>query len=94
VARPEGIVLFSSYADAFWPHRLQWFQVQAADGLLGEIDYSATRDGEIVCKDGFRSNALGVREFTKLCGRFGIEPTFTEVDESSLFCEISARGAV
>ena len=91
VVRPEGRVLFSTYADAFWPHRLEWFSMQAAEGLVGEIDYSRTRRGEIVCKDGFRSAALGVNQFTKLCGQLGVQSMLTEVDESSLFCEITSR---
>ena len=42
VTRPGGRVLFSSYAEAFWDHRLAWFRLQAREGLLGEIDEAAT----------------------------------------------------
>ncbi|KPJ72342.1 hypothetical protein AMJ52_06575, partial [candidate division TA06 bacterium DG_78] len=35
VAKPGGLVLFSSYSDKFWKHRLEWFQLQAEAGLLG-----------------------------------------------------------
>ena len=94
VARPGGLVLFSTYAAAFWPHRLQWFELQAAEGLVGEIDYSATRPGEIVCKDGFRSGTLGVPELTQVCRDVGVQPAFVEVDESSVFCELRSAGAV
>ena len=53
--RPGGRLLFSTYADRFWPERLAWFEAQAAAGLLGAIDRAASRDGVIVCRDGFRA---------------------------------------
>ncbi len=87
-ARP-GRVLFSSYAAAFWPDRLDWFQRQAAAGLLGEIDVAATGDGVIVCKDGFRATTVGPAEFARLAAELGQPWTLTEVDQSSLFCEIA-----
>jgi 2-polyprenyl-6-hydroxyphenyl methylase/3-demethylubiquinone-9 3-methyltransferase len=93
VTRPGGRLLFSSYSETFWPHRLLWFEQQAEEGLLGEIDYSATSRGEIVCKDGFRSRTLGAKEFTQLCGQLGAQPMIVEVDESSVFCEIAAPSA-
>jgi SAM-dependent methyltransferase len=65
VTSAGGCVLFSTYSDALWPERLEWFEAQAAEGLVGEIDYAATQPGEIVCKDGFRSGTLSVSEFTK-----------------------------
>jgi SAM-dependent methyltransferase len=93
VTRPGGKLVFSSYSETFWPHRLQWFELQAADGLVGEIDYSQTRPGEIVCRDGFRSATLSVDDFVKVCRQLGVEPTVTEVDESSVFCEVTRAGA-
>ena len=39
VAKPGGIVLFSSYSAKFWDARLEWFERQSEAGLLGEIDY-------------------------------------------------------
>lgn len=92
VVRPGGLVLFSSYADAFWPERLRWFELQAQDGLVGAIDYSATRRGEIVCADGFRSGTLSAVECSALCGSHG-QLRIVEVDESSVFYEMS-KGAV
>jgi len=94
VVRPGGLVLLSSYAESFWPHRLEWFELQSEEGLVGEIDHVATQPGEIVCKDGFRSGTFEVEHFTKLCEQVGAKPTLTEVDESSLFCEITARRPV
>ena len=55
VTREGGIVLLSSYSDEFWPDRLAWFEAQSAEGLVGPIDHAASRDGAIVCEDGFRS---------------------------------------
>lgn len=88
VARPGGSVLFSSYTDAFWPHRLHWFELQAEEGLLGQIDYGATTRGEIVCKDGFRSGTMGADDFVLLCAPLCPQPLIYEVDGSSLFCEM------
>ncbi len=88
VASPGGRVMFSSYSDKFWIHRLRWFELQAEQGLVGEIDYEATGGGVIVCKDGFRAGAMGDGEFRALCGRAGVGCSITEVDESSVFCEL------
>ena len=89
VTRPGGRVLLSSYAAKFWPHRLEWFRLQARHGLLGEIDEEATRDGRIVCKDGFTAGTISPDEFFALASGLDIQRiTLTEVDESSLFCEI------
>lgn len=88
VTRPSGRVLFSSYAERFWQHRLAWFELQAARGLVGEIDIDSTRDGVIVCKDGFRSGTMRSADFERLCREVGLAATITEVDGSSLFCEI------
>jgi 2-polyprenyl-6-hydroxyphenyl methylase/3-demethylubiquinone-9 3-methyltransferase len=90
VARPGGRVLFSSYAERFWPHRLRWFELQAAEGLLGEIDRARTGEGVIVCVDGFRAGTMSATRFRSLCAALGVTPKITEVDNSSLFCELVA----
>ncbi|MGB2988280.1 MAG: class I SAM-dependent methyltransferase [Phycisphaerae bacterium] len=90
VTRPGGTVLFSSYAERFWSARLEWFELQAKHGLIGEIDRAQTRGGVIVCKDGFKATTVGGDEFLALCSSLGIEPRIEEVDGSSLFCEIRA----
>jgi 2-polyprenyl-6-hydroxyphenyl methylase/3-demethylubiquinone-9 3-methyltransferase len=88
VLRPGGLLLLATYSDRFWPDRLAWFASQAAEGLLGPIDASATGDGMIVCKDGFRAGRLTPGDLRSLCSRLGVEGEITEVDGSSLFCEI------
>lgn len=88
VTRPGGRVLLSSYSDKFWDDRLEWFEMQAAEGLLGEIDYDATGDGVIVCKDGFRATTFRSDDFARLASELDLKYRIEEVDESSLFCEL------
>ncbi len=89
VTRPGGVLLFSTYADRFWPHRLAWFRTQAAAGLVGPIDDEASGNGVIVCADGFRAGRLTPGDWTRLCSKIGLDPRITEVDGSSLFCEVT-----
>jgi 2-polyprenyl-6-hydroxyphenyl methylase/3-demethylubiquinone-9 3-methyltransferase len=91
VAKAGGIVLFSSYSDKFWKQRVEWFELQSEAGLLGEIDYDRTRDGVIVCKDGFTATTVDAKHFRALTSDLNAEVRVAEVDESSLFCEISPR---
>lgn len=93
VARPGGRVLFSSYSERFWQHRLSWFELQAERGLVGEIDYGSTGHGLIVCKDGLRLDAMTSKGFKDLCESAGLACSIVEVDESSLFCEIDVPRA-
>jgi 2-polyprenyl-6-hydroxyphenyl methylase/3-demethylubiquinone-9 3-methyltransferase len=92
VAKPRGLVLLSSYAETFWAPRLKWFELQAAHGLLGEIDTSQTGHGVIVCKDGFRATTFRPADFHGLCASLSLVGRVTEVDASSLFCEIRVPG--
>jgi 2-polyprenyl-6-hydroxyphenyl methylase/3-demethylubiquinone-9 3-methyltransferase len=87
VCRSGGRILFSSYTKAFWLHRLAWFERQAAEGLLGEIDLEATGHGVIVCKDGFRAGFMGPADFRALWAGLGLIPEIIEVDGSATFCE-------
>lgn len=89
VTRPGGTVLLSSYSPRFWSDRLEWFELQAAHGLLGAIDRAATGDGVIVCQDGFRATTMSAGEFVRLAASLGVSGRITEVDGSSVFCEIS-----
>jgi len=88
VTKPGGRAVFSSYAAQFWPHRLAWFRIQADHGLIGPIDEQATGDGVIVCTDGFRAATVDRDEFRSLAARCGVTAIITEVDESSVFCEL------
>jgi 2-polyprenyl-6-hydroxyphenyl methylase/3-demethylubiquinone-9 3-methyltransferase len=90
VTRPGGRVLFSSYSERFWQCRLEWFRIQAAHHLLGEIDENATANGVIVCKDGFRATTVGPDEFEALTATLNLSANITEVAESAIFCEIFA----
>lgn len=87
MTRSGGLVMFSSYTPQFWQHRLEWFEIQSAHHLIGEIDYQATGNGTIVCKDGFRATTADKATLEKLANRVGVIPRITEVDGSSLFCE-------
>jgi ubiquinone/menaquinone biosynthesis C-methylase UbiE len=91
VCRPGGRILFSSYAPRFWAPRLEWFELQAEHGLIGEIDRESTGNGIIVCKDGFRAGCMSPEAFRALWKTLGMVPTITEVDGSSLFCEGDVR---
>jgi len=92
VARPGGAVIFSSYSGLIWEERLRWFEMQAAAGLIGAIDRERTGAGVIVCRDGFRSDALDEGGFAALCGKLGFDHEITTVDGSSVMCEIAAPG--
>ncbi|MCK4943094.1 MAG: class I SAM-dependent methyltransferase [Candidatus Aminicenantes bacterium] len=89
VTKPKGKVLFSTYSEKFWNHRLKWFQIQADAGLLGKIDYTKTGNGVIVCKDGFRATTMRKEQFIELTSEFDVNIEIVEVDQSSLFCEIT-----
>jgi 2-polyprenyl-6-hydroxyphenyl methylase/3-demethylubiquinone-9 3-methyltransferase len=88
VTRNGGKVLFSSYSDKFWDDRLEWFELQAQEGLLGEIDWDKTRDGTIVCKDGFKATTVSSTDFALLAAKLNLQALIEEVDESSIFCTI------
>jgi len=89
VVKPGGTVLFSSYSDKFWRHRLEWIELQSREGLLGEIDYERTGEGLIVCKDGFTATTVSPQRFLKLSEGLDADVRIVEVDESSIFCEIT-----
>jgi len=86
VLRPGGRLVLSSYAPGFWSQRLDWFERQAREGLVGEIDRDASGDGVIVCRDGFRAAALDGEGFMRLGEDLELVPEITEVDGSSVFC--------
>ncbi|KPL11433.1 hypothetical protein AMJ71_00980 [candidate division TA06 bacterium SM1_40] len=89
VTKPGGKVLLSSYSDKFWEDRLEWFELQSKAGLLGEIDPEMTGDGVIVCKDGFVATTVRPDDFLALAAGSDVTTEIVEVDESSIFCEIT-----
>lgn len=89
VTRLGGTALFSSYSDGFWEDRLRWFEIQSAHGIIGTIDYQATGNGIIVCKDGFRATTVNAAGFGNFARVLGLAPNILEVDCSSLFCELT-----
>jgi ubiquinone/menaquinone biosynthesis C-methylase UbiE len=89
VTKAGGLILYSSYSEKFWKHRLEWFKLQSTEGLIGEIDFEKTRDGRIVCKDGFTATTVLPEQFVKLTSSIrGIKVVIEEVDQSSIFCRI------
>lgn len=88
VVRPGGLLLFSSYSPKFWEHRLEWFRLQAEEGLIGEIDEDRTENGIIVCRDGLRLTFVGEDQFSKLFASEKTGVSIVEVDESSVFCRV------
>ena len=88
VTRQGGLLLFSSYSPKFWEHRLEWFHLQAEEGLIGEIDDSRTKEGVIYCKDGLKLTYVGKTQFLKLFSTEKTRVSVEEVDESSVFCTV------
>jgi len=88
VVKPGGLLLFSSYSYKIWDARLEWFEKQSDAGLLGKIDYEKTKDGIIVCEDGFSATTINESEFHNLMDGLDVEYNLVEIDKSSLFCKI------
>ncbi|TAK65163.1 MAG: class I SAM-dependent methyltransferase [Bacteroidetes bacterium] len=88
VTKPGGSLLFSSYSEKFWQYRLEWFQRQSDEGLLGEIDYERTKNGLIVCKDGFTATTVTGEQFLALAKDLPVESKIIEVDDSCIVCEM------
>lgn len=89
ITKPGGKILFSTYSDKFWKYRFNWFELQSELGLLGEIDYQKSKDGKIICKDGFKATTIQPKRFHSIIKGLNIDVKISEVDESSLFYEIS-----
>ncbi|SKC91800.1 class I SAM-dependent methyltransferase [Maledivibacter halophilus] len=86
-----GKVYFSTYSEKFWEYRLMWFKEQAKKGLLGEIDLDKTKDGIIVCKDGFKAITCTPKDLKTIGDLSGYEYQIQEVDESSVFLIIHKK---
>ena len=88
ITKPGGMMLFSSYSAKFWDYRREWFELQSKEGLLGEIDYEKTGNGRVVCKDGFTATTFTELDFKEIATKLNLNISLTEIDESSLFCEV------
>ncbi len=91
VTKKGGLVLFSSYSDQFWEERLNWFILQSRAGLIGEIDFSATGEGIIITKDGFKATTIRPVGFLTFISELEINLKIKEIDNSSIFYEILVR---
>lgn len=85
IVAPGGRAFFSTYSAKFWDWRVKWFEEQADKGLLGAIDYDKTKDGVIICKDGFRATTHTPEDYKKIGDECGYPYQIEEVDDSSLF---------
>ncbi|MDH4210172.1 MAG: class I SAM-dependent methyltransferase [candidate division WOR-3 bacterium] len=91
VVKENGKIFFSSYSPKIWADRLCWFELQAQEGLIGEIDLDKTRDGLIVCKDGFAATTVVPEQFRAIVKDLPVGIHIEEVDESSLFFVLTPR---
>jgi 2-polyprenyl-6-hydroxyphenyl methylase/3-demethylubiquinone-9 3-methyltransferase len=89
LVKPGGTALFSSYSQNFWDYRLDWFIRQSRAGLVGAIDYNKTKNGIIHCKDGFTATTFSEADFTDLCSDMFLLCKTHEIDNSSIFCEVT-----
>ena len=88
VTQAGGLVFFSSYSEKFWEDRLKWFKIQSEQNLIGKIDWENTRDGNLVCFDGFKATTFGRGDFESLMSHFDLPFKIYEINDSSLFCVI------
>ena len=86
-----GKVYFSTYSEKIWEYRLMWFKEQAEKGLLGELDLDKTKDGVIICKDGFKANTHTPKDLKMIGYLSGYEYQIQEIDESSVFLIIHKK---
>ncbi len=84
----DGKAYFSTYSEKFWEYRVMWFKEQAEKGVLGELDIDKTKDGVIICKDGFKAITHTPKDLKMLGDSSGYEYQIQEVDDSSLFLMI------
>lgn len=87
-----GTAIFTSYSEKIWDQRLEWFYRQADEGLIGAIDPDRTRNGVIVCGDGFTATTVGLDRFLSLTNTLGIRAGIHEVDDSFIACEFGKAG--
>lgn len=85
LAAHGGRIFFSSYSPKFWYFRLRWFQEQAAKGVLGEVDLDQSKNGVIVCADGFKATTHSPKDFEEIGIASGYPFQIREIDDSSIF---------
>ncbi len=83
-----GKAYFSTYHSNFWEQRVAWFQEQSRKGLIGELDMEKTKDGIIICKDGFRATTHSISDLEKIGRSSECGWQIFEVDDSSIFLVI------
>jgi ubiquinone/menaquinone biosynthesis C-methylase UbiE len=88
VTKHKGLILFSSYSPKIWQERLDWFRQQSQLGLVGKINKDETRDGTIICEDGFTATTITGDQMAELFGELGFDASIVEVDCSSIFCKV------
>lgn len=81
----------STYSEKFWKYRLMWFKEQAEKGLLGELDLEKTKNGVIICKDGFKAITHTPKDLKTIGYLSGYDYQIHEVDESSVFLIIQKK---
>jgi 2-polyprenyl-6-hydroxyphenyl methylase/3-demethylubiquinone-9 3-methyltransferase len=86
-----GKTYFSTYHPKFWEQRLAWFEEQSRKGLIGELDMEKTKNGVIVCKDGFRATTHSIADLEKIGRSTGCRWQIFEVDDSSIFLVIEKQ---
>lgn len=89
LAADGGKIYFSTYSEKFWDYRLQWFEEQAEKKLLGKIDYDKTKDGVIICEDGFQATTYTINDLNEIGASSGYEYHVEEIDRSSVFLVIN-----
>ena len=91
VTRRDGRLICCTYAESFWPSRLQWFCNQADAGLLGAIYEAETRDGVISCVDGFRSMSMTKEQFQDIASALNLEVDIVDLPSGSLIAEFTHK---
>ena len=87
-----GKAYFSTYHPNFWEQRIAWFQEQARKGLIGELDMEKTKNGVIICKDGFRATTHSITDLEKIGRSTNCGWQIFEVDDSSIFLVVEKWG--
>ena len=91
VTKNGGTILYSSYSEKFWEYRLKWFEIQSEQKLIGEINYELTKNGVIVCKDGFTAITYSGQKFLELASKINVQAEVFEIDNSSVFCKMKVK---